>query len=77
MPIKSLCELLGSCEFFIFEMKNSIMARHFKDRYCYNCKDACARYMIARSSGLDYIPRLLYPNEYDKALEIIGNRNLT
>ncbi len=73
MTYNNKCELLSCCEFFDFELKSSKIADRFKQKYCNNCKDACARYMVARSSGLDSIPKGLYPNEYDKALQILEN----
>ncbi len=74
MTISMKCELLINCAFFTEEMKNERIAEQFKQRYCDNCKDACARYMIARGAGLDFIPDYLYPNEYEKALEILNKK---
>jgi len=65
------CELLKTCSFFVVEVKNAALAEKFKRSFCYNNKESCARYMIAKAAGLDNIPDALYPNEFDKALDII------
>lgn len=73
MTNNSTCEIIQECEFFIYEMRIESIANRFKSRYCFSCKDACARYMIFRASDLGYIPPDLYPNEYDKALDILAH----
>jgi hypothetical protein len=65
------CELLRTCSFFVVEVKNAALAEEFKKKFCYENKESCARYMIAKAAGLDKIPAALYPNEFDKALDII------
>lgn len=65
------CELLKTCSFFVVEVKSPALAEEFKRKYCNQNKELCARYMIAKEVGLDKIPPALYPNEYDKALDII------
>lgn len=67
------CELLKTCSFFVLEVKSDALAKLFKKKYCYENKESCARYMIAKAAGLDKIPPTLYPNEFDKALDIINN----
>ena len=74
MVIQKPCELLDICSFFIYEIKVESIAHRFKDRYCNSCKEACAIYMIYSSSGPSSIPRDLYPNEYDRALEILSKK---
>jgi len=67
------CELLSACEFINSEIKSEKIVNRYKAKYCNNCKDACARYMVARAAGLDSISKELFPNEYDTALGIIAN----
>lgn len=67
------CELLKTCAFFVHEVKSAALAEQFKKKFCKENKEACARYMIAKAAGLDKIPPDLYPNEFDKALDIINN----
>lgn len=68
------CELLSSCSFFVVEVKSPALAEEFKRKYCNGNKEACSRYMIAKEVGLALIPPALYPNEYDKALDIIHGK---
>lgn len=72
MTIVTICELLEHCSFFIHEMTIESIAHRFKERYCRSCKEACAIYMIYSSCGLDAVPSDLYPNEYDRALDILS-----
>ena len=65
------CELLKTCSFFVLEVKSAALAEQFKKKFCCENKESCARYMIAKAAGLDKIPPALYPNEFDKALDII------
>jgi hypothetical protein len=74
MTIKSTCELLDSCCFFIYEMKVESIAHRFKERYCRSCKEACAIYMVYSAFGTGAIPFDLYPNEYDRALAILSKK---
>lgn len=70
------CERLGICDFFIYEMKVDSIAGRFKRRYCHSCKEACAIYMIYSALGASFIPRDLYPNEYNRALDILAQKPL-
>ncbi len=69
--LEGSCELLKTCNFINIEVTSKLILKEFKKKYCLANKDLCARYMIAKSSGLDSIPLDLYPNEYDKCLELI------
>ncbi len=66
------CERLDICDFFKSEIKIESIARRYKEKYCYTCKDACAIYMVYSSKGNEGIPSDLFPNEYDKALQLIS-----
>ncbi len=72
MKTDKQCELLLTCEFFSHEMKNEKIAKEFKKKYCISSKDACGRYMVAKGAGLDFIPKNLFPNEYDRVLKILS-----
>lgn len=68
------CERLDVCSFFLYEMKVESIANRFKNKYCHTCKEACAIYMIVSEMGQDAVPQDLYPNEYDRALDILAKR---
>jgi hypothetical protein len=72
MQQDQLCELFDKCSFFINEIRITSIALRFKERYCLSCKEACALYMVYSSMGQHYIPKDLYPNEYDRALNIMA-----
>lgn len=72
MTVLSTCELLDRCSFFIHEMRIESIAHRFKERYCHSCKEACAIYMVYSACGLAKVPLDLYPNEYDRALDILS-----
>jgi len=74
MTLQTACELMEVCSFLIYEMKVVSIANRFKARYCRSCKDACAIYMVYTSCGEGAIPGDLYPNEYDRALDILSKR---
>lgn len=74
MTLQNSCELLDVCHFFISELKVESIANRFKNRYCHTCKEACAIYMVYSSMGHDAVPKDLYPNEYDRALDILSKR---
>ena len=73
MSQSEICERLSFCDFFVSEIKVESIAKRYKEKYCYSCKDACAIYMVFSAKGNDHIPTDLYPNEYDKALNIISH----
>ncbi|MDM8538203.1 hypothetical protein QUF70_15730 [Desulfobacterales bacterium HSG17] len=66
------CELYKACSFMQHEIKNSTIIKSFHEKYCTTNKETCSRYMIAYECGLRFIPEDLFPNEYDKALQIIS-----
>ncbi len=71
------CELTKACMFNnrkIDKLPDSIL-NSFVEKYCKNCKDACALYMLARETGLNYIPQDMFPNEYGRALDIIADHH--
>lgn len=72
MTLQQVCERIDVCSFFIYEMKVGSIAHRFKERYCRSCKEACAIYMVFSSCGENSVPRDLYPNEYDRALDILS-----
>jgi hypothetical protein len=48
------------------------MATMMKSVYCQSDPDKCARLMIVKSVGREKVPADLFPNQIDKAKEIIS-----
>jgi hypothetical protein len=69
----SECELLEKCPFFNDKMaKMPFAANSLKQIYCKSNYSICARYMIAKSYGREYVPIDLFPNHERRAEEIIA-----
>jgi len=67
------CERLQTCPFFTGQMTNMpSTADLIKESFCRGAKTQCARYQVA-SSGLP-TPVDLYPNDVDRAREILRKR---
>lgn len=69
------CECLPKCPFFHDRMSNMpSMADIYKTRYCLGDNFHCARYKIFQSLGREYVPEDLFPNELERALEMLTER---
>lgn len=67
------CELTAGCIFFNDKMANMpSMTSMMKSVYCQSDPDKCARLMIVKAVGREKVPADLFPNQIDKAKEIIG-----
>ncbi|MDP2151210.1 MAG: hypothetical protein Q8K13_16370 [Parvibaculum sp.] len=68
----SACELGTECIFFNDRMaKMPSMAEMYKKRYCLGDFDSCARFAVFKAINRDAVPQDLYPNEVEKAVELI------
>ncbi len=68
----SECGRLAKCIFFNDQM--SIMpalSDMYKQRYCRNEFDKCARYVVASKLGPERVPRDLYPNDMIRAKKLV------
>ena len=66
------CECLTSCIFFNDKMANMpSTAENIKHTYCRREYDKCARHMVFRALGRPKVPDDLFPNQIEKAQEII------
>lgn len=66
------CELIETCIFFNDKMANMpSTATVFKNIYCEKDFDGCARYVIVKALGRGSVPADLFPNQIDRAREII------
>jgi len=67
------CELLDSCPFFNETMKSMpASAEQFKKNYCRGDNSICARFMVYKALGREKVPANLFPNQVDKAKDLIG-----
>lgn len=67
------CSLIEGCIFFNDKMTNMpSMAAMYKDRYCQDSFETCARYEVFKAVGRENVPRDLYPNETAKVSDILG-----
>ncbi len=68
------CEFINKCPFFNSQLADDEETREFmKEKYCKTNNLNCARYMIALAVGSEAVPENLYPNEKEKAYEIISS----
>jgi hypothetical protein len=66
------CEVLSSCVFFNDKMeKMPATAEGFKRQYCRGDNSKCARYMVLKALGRPKVPIDLFPNQEDRAREIM------
>jgi hypothetical protein len=69
------CERLATCPFFNDRMSNMPATTGlFKKRYCQGDNSNCARYMVLQALGKEKLPADLFPNERERAQEIITQR---
>lgn len=67
------CSLIEGCIFFNDKMANMpSMATMYKDRYCQDSFETCARYEVFKAIGRENVPRDLYPNEAHKVSDILA-----
>jgi len=67
------CDLLGKCIFFNDKMANMpSTANIIKLKYCNEDNTGCARYMVYKALGREMVPSDLFPNQVDRARELIA-----
>jgi hypothetical protein len=67
------CEVLSGCVFFNDKMANMPgTSAGFKRQYCQGDNSTCARYMVLKALGKAKVPVDLFPNQEDRAREIIA-----
>lgn len=67
------CKLLSSCIFFNDKMGNKPgTAAMYKKKYCQGDNMECARYMVFKALGKSKVPDNLFPNQKDRAKEVIA-----
>ena len=69
----SKCELVSACIFFNDKMANMPgMSQIYKQRYCLETKEECARYSVFRALGRGNVPKDLFPNQPERVSDLIG-----
>ena len=67
------CELTEKCIFFNDQMAGMpSTAAVYKKMYCEQDFAACGRYQIFKEIGRENVPKDLFPNQADRAKEIIA-----
>jgi hypothetical protein len=67
------CECLAACPFFNDKMERiPATAEMYKKNYCKGDFENCARYMVFKVLGKPAVPANLYPNQKQKAIEILS-----
>ena len=66
------CECLMSCPFICDRMEGKpATSEMYRNAYCHCDNTGCARYIVLSTLGRDAVPPDLFPNQVDRALEII------
>ncbi len=67
------CEMVEKCIFFNDKMANMpSTAEIFKMKFCKGEFADCARRLVSTTKGREHVPPDLFPNQVDRAREIIG-----
>lgn len=68
------CECLDGCPFFNDKMDNMPgLSNMYKRSYCKGDYVSCARYMVFKSLGKAKVPVDMFPNQQDRAKELLGS----
>lgn len=66
------CKSLATCPFFNDKMPDDQgLGAIYKKKYCQTDSAKCARFMVSSALGSSKVPTNLYPNQQDKAKELI------
>ncbi|MBU1076189.1 MAG: hypothetical protein KKH98_02780 [Spirochaetes bacterium] len=67
------CPSLQGCPFFNDKMANMpAVADMIKRKHCKDAFTECARYMVSKALGKEHVPLDLFPNQHERAVELIG-----
>lgn len=71
----SECEFLQACPFFNDKLKDLPgLTKLYKSTYCLGAeKENCARYIVRNALGKEKVPPDLYPNQLDRAQQLISS----
>lgn len=69
----AVCEKLEGCPFYRGKLViETNIGETLKEKYCMNDKESCARYMVFKNCGPEYVNDTLFPHMKDKAIYLIG-----
>lgn len=69
------CERIEKCPFFNDQMSNMpATAALYKERYCKGDNERCARYHLLTNVGPESVPGDLFPNQWERAEEIVKRK---
>lgn len=67
------CICIPKCPFFNDKMANRpATANLMKEKYCKGHFNECARYVIFKQLGREFVPADLFPSQSDRAKEILS-----
>ena len=67
------CECLEGCPFFNDRMEDKpATAEMYKKSYCRGSSVQCARYIVFSALGREAVPADLFPNQVERAYELIN-----
>jgi hypothetical protein len=68
------CEMIEKCIFFNDQMANMpSTSAVYKKIFCQQDWSTCGRYLVFKAVGRENVPKDLFPNQSDRAAEIIKN----
>ena len=68
------CECIHSCPFFNDRMADKpATSEMYKKAYCRGDNSTCARYLVFSVLGKEAVPTDLFPNQIDRAHDVIGS----
>lgn len=68
------CECLDGCPFFNDKMDNMPgLSNMYKRSYCKGDYASCARFMVFKSLGKAKVPEDMFPNQQDRAKELLNS----
>lgn len=65
------CESILTCRFLKDSDTAGGSVEKWKDRYCLNNYYACARYVVSKTVGGDFVPNDLQPDQEELGKELI------
>ena len=69
------CECLPQCPFFNDKMADKpAIAGLMKKQYCLDKFENCARYMVFKALGREAVPANMFPNQKDRAVELLNSK---
>jgi hypothetical protein len=67
------CRKATGCIFFVNRLSSMPnTAELMRKKYCDGDNKSCARYMVCKTLGLENVPPDLFPNQRERALDIIS-----